>query len=131
MRHGVCCALCLRTTQTQSHRCAEECGTAQAAKHEEENDEDAATANENEEEAARHATPRHAPCLCVRLLPLLRQDLPDAAQTKAPPGRVMRLVAHWLQDAFEDWDVPCEKCGDRAAPEGNKILLCDGPGPPD
>jgi hypothetical protein len=79
----------------------------------------------------RHAAPRHAPCLCVRLLPLLRQDLPDAAQTKAPPGRVMGLVAHWLQDAFEDWDVPCKKCGDRAQPEGNKILLCDGPGPPD
>ncbi len=43
----------------------------------------------------------------------------------------MGLVAHWLQDAFEDWDVPCKKCGDRAQPEGNKILLCDGPGPPD
>jgi hypothetical protein len=50
--------------------------------------------------------------------------------TNRPPGRVMGHVAHCVQEAFEDWDVPCEKCGDRAFPDDNPILLCDGPGPP-
>jgi membrane protein involved in colicin uptake len=49
MRHGACCALCLRTTQTQSHRCAEEFGTAQAAKKKAE--EATAAANKKEEDA--------------------------------------------------------------------------------
>ena len=39
----------------------------------------------------------------------------------------MGHVAHCVQEAFEDWDVPCEKCGDRAFPDDNPILLCDGP----
>ena len=43
----LCCALCLRTTQTQSHRCAEEFGTAQAAKKKAE--EATAAANKKEE----------------------------------------------------------------------------------
>jgi uncharacterized membrane protein len=55
----LCCALCLHTTQTQSHRCADEFGTAQAAKKEateaaaaKDNEAEAAAVKENEAEAA-------------------------------------------------------------------------------